>query len=140
VVLHTERPASPEEKLARVRDAHVIINSRGGVEWKEDGLRSLPNPRVIATCSIGTDMIHLDVASELGIVVSNQPGRIAPYVAEHLFGLMFAVAKRASYQTARLKAGHWGRVVNVYLQGKTLGIVGRATSAPSSRGLPTPWA
>lgn len=124
VVLHTDRPASLEEKIARVRDAHVILNTRGGVDWPEEALRALPNLRMITTCSIGTDMIDLDVASELGIVVSNQPGVIAPYVAEHLFGLMFAVAKRASYQTARLRAGHWGVLVNVFLQGKTLGIVG----------------
>src|SRR6185436_16431935 len=48
----------------------------------------------------------------------------APIVAEHAFGLMLAVAKRASYQTARLKAGRWGGPDNVYLHGKTLGVVG----------------
>jgi phosphoglycerate dehydrogenase-like enzyme len=37
---------------------------------------------------------------------------------------MLAVAKRAHYQTARLKAGRWGGVDNVYLHGKTLGVVG----------------
>ncbi len=79
---------------------------------------------MIATCSIGTDMIDLAVAKELGIVVSNQPGRTAPAVAEHMFALMFAVAKRAAFQTTELKAGRWTRTINVGLQGKTLGVVG----------------
>ena len=37
---------------------------------------------------------------------------------------MFAVAKRAAYQTMELKSGRWTRMENVYLQGKRLGVVG----------------
>ena len=53
----------------------------------------------------------------------NIPGKTAPIVAEHAFGLMLA-AKRAHFQTAELKAGRWTRMDNVYLRGKTLGLVG----------------
>ena len=124
VALYTSRPASMEEQLERARDAHVIINTRGAVKWPADALRRLPKLRMITTCSIGTDMIDLETASELGIVVSNQPGRTAAVVAEHMFGLMFAVAKRAAQQTAALKAGRWTRMENILLQDKTLGVVG----------------
>lgn len=79
---------------------------------------------MITTCSIGTDMIDLETASELGVIVSNQPMGTVPSVAEHIFGLMFAVAKRAAYQTSEMKAGRWTRMENVYLQGKTLGVIG----------------
>jgi D-3-phosphoglycerate dehydrogenase len=75
-------------------------------------------------CGIGTDSFDLATARERGIVICNIPGKTAPIVAEHAFGLMLAVAKRAHYQTARLKAGRWGGVDNVYLHGKTLGVVG----------------
>ena len=79
---------------------------------------------MITTCSIGTDMIDLEAASELGIVVSNQAGRTANVVAEHIFGLMFAAAKHAAFQTKEMKAGRWTRMENIYIQGKTLGIIG----------------
>ena len=124
VVLYTDRPPTMEEQIRRVRDANVIINSRGVVKWPGDALRKLPKLRMIATCSIGTDMIDLEAASELGIVVSNQPGRIAGVVAEHAIGLMFAAAKRAAFQTSELKAGRWTKLENVFLQGKTLGAIG----------------
>ncbi|MCH8036391.1 MAG: glycerate dehydrogenase [Proteobacteria bacterium] len=124
VTLHDRRPESFEDKIARARDAEVLINSRGVVSWRAAELRALPKLKMIATCSIGTDMIDLAVARELGIVVSNQPGRTAPAVAEHMFALMFAVAKRAAFQTAELKAGRWTRRDNVMLQGKVLGVVG----------------
>lgn len=118
VILYTDRPASLEEKIARARGADILINTRGAVTWPGEALRALPRLRLIATCSIGTDMIDLAVARELGIVVCNQPGRTAPVVAEHAFGLMFALAKRAAFQTAELKAGRWTRRENIFLQGK----------------------
>ena len=124
VIVHTDRPSTIKEKIARVIDAQIILNTRGVIDWTSDDLKALPNLKMITTCSIGTDMIDLDAASDLGIIVSNQPGRTAPSVAEHIFGLMFAVAKRAAYQTAEVKAGRWARVENIFLQGKILGIVG----------------
>lgn len=124
VVLYTDRPETPEEKILRAKDADVLINSRGIVKWPAEILRQLPKLKLISLCSIGTDMIALDEAKQRGITVCNQPGRTAPVVAEHGFGLMFALAKRAAFLTASMKAGGWPRMDNVYLQGKTLGIVG----------------
>jgi D-3-phosphoglycerate dehydrogenase len=124
VVVHQDRPASDEDKLERVRGARVILNSRSAVTWREAELRALPRLGLIATCSVGTDAIDLVTARELGIVVSNQPGVNAPFVAEHMFGLMFAVAKQAGAQTAALKAGRWELPTNAMLQRKRLGIVG----------------
>jgi len=88
-----------------VRGAKVILSSRSAVTWRDADLRALPDLRMIATCSVGTDSIDLGTARALGIVVSNQPGVNAPFVAEHMFGLMFAVAKQAADQTAALKSG-----------------------------------
>ncbi len=124
VTIFDKQPTSHEEKVERARDADIIINSRGAVTWREAELRALPKLRMITTCSIGTDMIDLGTAKDLGVVVSNQPGRTAPAVAEHLFAMMFAVGRRLAFQTAEVKAGRWTRKLNVSLQGKVLGIVG----------------
>ena len=124
VELYADRPATDEEKVRRARGATVIVNSRGFVRWPGALLRQLPELRMIAVCGIGTDAIDLAAAKDLGIVVSNVPGRTAPVVAEHAFALMWGVAKRLSYQTAELRAGRWTRRDNVYLRGKTLGVVG----------------
>ena len=123
VVLYADLP-SDAQKLERARHAEVIINTRGAVTWPGDLLRSLPRLRLISLCAIGADSIDLEAASEMGVAVTNQPGRTAGVVAEHILGLMFAVAKRAAYQTMELKSGRWTRKENIFLQGKTLGIVG----------------
>lgn len=124
VVLHADRPATTEEKLRRVQNAVCLINSRSAIKWPGELLRQLPLLRMITVCGIGTDAIDLEAARERGIVVCNLPGRTAPIVAEHAFGLMFAVAKRAWFQTNELKQGRWTGGDNFYLQGKTLGLVG----------------
>jgi len=124
VILYTDRPAMLEEKVARAKDADILINTRGIVTWPGEVLRQLPKLRLIATCSIGTDMIDLEVARDMGITVCNQPGRTSSVVAEHIFGLMFAAAKRAAFFTKEVKAGRWPRMDNILLQGKTLGIIG----------------
>ncbi|MDE2801007.1 MAG: NAD(P)-binding domain-containing protein [Gemmatimonadota bacterium] len=124
VVLYDTRPESVKEKIERVRDADVIMNTRGAVTWGEQEFSQLPKLKMITTCSIGTDMFELEAAKKYGVVICNQPGRTAPVVAEHMFGLMFAVAKRAAYLTTEMKKGGWPRRDNVMLQGKTLGIIG----------------
>ena len=124
VEVYRTRPASAQEKLDRCRDATVILNSRSTLTWRADDFAQLLKLKMIATCSVGTDSIDLDAAKARGIIVSNQPGVNAPFVAEHMFGLMFAGAKQAASQTAALKAGHWQKPTNMMIQGKQLGLVG----------------
>ena len=124
VIVHTDKPATVEEQLDRARDAHIILNSRSAVRWHRDELRGAPNLRMIALFGVGTDIIDLVTAKEMGVVVSNQPGRTAPIVAEHIIGLMLAAAKRSAFQTAEIKAGRWERRQGVFLRGKTLGLIG----------------
>ncbi len=125
VTVYTDRPGTVEEQLRRVRGAEVLMNSRGAVRWPGELLRQLPELRMITVFGIGTDSMDLQAARELGIVVCNIPGKTAPLVAEHALALMLACAKRLVFQTDELRAGRWGtRVDNVYLGGKTLGVVG----------------
>jgi len=124
VTLYADRPDSSEEKIKRATGADVIMNTRGSVKWGEDEFKHLPDLKLISLCSIGTDMIDLKAARTHGIDVCNLPGRTAPVVAEHIFGMMWALAKRTAFLTEQVKAGKWPRKNNVMLQGKTLGVIG----------------
>ncbi|MFN8524254.1 MAG: NAD(P)-dependent oxidoreductase [Chloroflexota bacterium] len=125
VTVYTDRPTTDEEKVRRAAGATAILNSRGAVRWPGDLLRQLPDLKMITVFGIGTDSIDLVTARELGITVSNIPGKTAPVVAEHAFGLMMAAAKRVVFQSDEMRAGRWGtRIDNIYLNGKTLGVIG----------------
>ena len=125
VTVYTDRPSSVEQQLERAQGATIILNSRGAIRWPGDVLRQLPDLKFITVFGIGTDSIDLVTAKERGITVSNIPGKTAPVVAEHAFGLMMAAAKRVVFQTGELREGRWGtRIDNIYLNGKTLGVIG----------------
>ena len=124
IVIHKDRPKDTAEKIARVAGADVIMNTRGAITWGEEEFSQLPNLKMITSCSIGTDMFDLESATAHDVIICNQPGRTAPVVAEHMFGLMFAVSKRVAFLTSEMKKGGWPRIDNVMLQGKTLGIIG----------------
>ena len=135
VTVFNDLPGGLDEQVERARDADIILNSRAQVAWKEDSLRRLPRLALIATCSIGVDNIDLAVARELGILVCNQPGRTAPIVAEHALALLMAVAKRAAYFTESMRDGRWERMDTVYLNGKTLGVIGAGDIGGAVAGL-----
>jgi phosphoglycerate dehydrogenase-like enzyme len=124
VILHRDRPADDAEKVSRAHCAICLINSRSAVKWPGPVLRQLPDLRMITVVGIGTDSIDLAAAKELGIAVCNIPGLTAPIVAEHALALMLAAARRVSFQTSELRKGIWKTADNIFLSGKTLGIVG----------------
>lgn len=139
VKLFADRPETDAEKISRAAEAEVLINTRSMVEWPGSVLEQLPRLRFITVCGIGTDSVDLEAARRMGIVVSNIPGKTAPVVAEHAFGLMLAAAKRAAFQTSEVRAGRWTLMDNIFLGGKTLGVVGTgpigARMAALGRGL-----
>lgn len=122
--LHGDRVPSVEEQVRRAQGAVAIINSRSYVKWPEPVLAQLPDLKFITVCGIGTDAIDLAAARKRGITVSNLPGRTAPVVAEHAFGLMLAVAKRAAWYTDQLRQGRWVKKDLLLLHGKTVGVIG----------------
>ncbi len=116
-------PATPEKRLSVALGAEVIVNAAPLV-WGYRMLSRLPGLRMISLSSVGTDMVNLDAARELGITVAHQGGNTAPIVAEHEFALLLAAAKRLGFHTAELRAGRWTRSETVYLGGKRLGVIG----------------
>ena len=124
VAIYPTRATSFDVQIERASGATAIINSRSYLEWREDAFTQLPDLRFISVCGIGTDSIDLAAAKERGIVVSNIPGKTAPVVAEHAFGLMFAAAKRAAWYTDMTRKGQWVKKDGVFLTGKTIGIIG----------------
>jgi len=124
VVLRRDRPADDQEKVRRVSEADILLNSRGSLKFPRHILQQLPRLKMIAVCGIGYDAIDLPTATEQGVVVCNVPGRTATVVAEHSLGLMFAVARNMAFQTIELKAGRWRGDLGISLTGKMLGVIG----------------
>ena len=61
-------PVNDEEKIARAKDATVILNTRGIVRWPGDVLRRLPKLNLIVCCAIGFDCIDMATARESEVI------------------------------------------------------------------------
>jgi D-3-phosphoglycerate dehydrogenase / 2-oxoglutarate reductase len=90
-------------------------------------LKAGPSLALIIRAGAGIDTIDVEAASDLGIFVSNCPGKNSVAVAELVLGLLLACDRRIPDQVADLRAGKWNKAEYSKargLHGRTLGIVG----------------
>jgi D-3-phosphoglycerate dehydrogenase / 2-oxoglutarate reductase len=82
---------------------------------------------LIIRAGAGTNTIDVGAASEVGVYVTNVPGRNAIAVAELTMGLLLAIDRRIADNVADLRAGTWNKATYGKadgLFGKSIGVVG----------------
>lgn len=94
--------------------------------------------KVIARAGVGYDAVDLQAATDHGVAVCYAPGTNQEAVAEHVFMLMLALARKLREQDTELRAGLWPRRAVGNLRGKTLGVIGlgRIGKAVARRAIP----
>jgi D-3-phosphoglycerate dehydrogenase / 2-oxoglutarate reductase len=83
--------------------------------------------KVITIGGAGYDNVDADAASDLGILLTNQPGKGALSVAEHTVGMMLCLAKRLMWTDEETRAGRFDARWDpgfVEISGKTVAVVG----------------
>jgi D-3-phosphoglycerate dehydrogenase len=83
--------------------------------------------KVVGRFGVGYENIDLEAATEKGVVVTYTPGANTLSVAEHVIGLMFALAKQITQADNAVRKQDWEMRLNysgIELAGKTLGLVG----------------
>lgn len=124
VALHTTRPEAEDELIARIRDAHTVVNIRAYSKFTAAVLKACPQLKHLAVWGTGVDNIDLQAAQALGITVTNTPNTATDSVAEQGLALMLAVARKIPSLDAQVKRGEWVRGMLTQLCGKTLGLIG----------------
>lgn len=115
--------ALPE--LIRTADPNILIVRSKKVT--ADALRAGTALSLVIRAGAGIDTIDVAAASDLGVFVSNCPGRNSIAVAELVMGLLLSCDRRIPDQVADLRQGKWNK--SEYskahgLYGRRLGIVG----------------
>lgn len=114
-----------DELLAKVAAYDVlIVRSRTKVDAEviEKGRRL----KLIARPGSGLDNVDTRAANARGVEVVSSPESLVESVAEHVIGLMLALARNTVEADATMKSGRWDKdkFVGIELRGKTLGIAG----------------
>lgn len=114
-----------EELLAKVGEYDaLVVRSRTKVD--AEVIARATRLKIVARPGTGLDNIDLRAANARGVEVVNSPEALVEAVAEHVIGLMLAVARDIPAADASTKAGLWEKplFVGIELKGKTLGIAG----------------
>jgi len=120
-------PDSDEDTLIELaRDSDAIMTCFAKVTEKV--VRAAENCLVVSRYGVGTDNIAVDVATELGIIVTYVPDYCVDEVSDHVLGMMLAWNRRIVMHNTDTKMNGWGnaglgfRIMR--LRGKRLGVVG----------------
>jgi D-3-phosphoglycerate dehydrogenase / 2-oxoglutarate reductase len=121
----SDRSLSAEDLPGRIAGVEVLVVRSTRVT--AETIRAAHDLELIVRAGAGTNTIDVDAASEVGIYVTNVPGRNAIAVAELTLGLLLAIDRRIPDNVADLRAGAWNKSRYAKAEGlfgKRLGIVG----------------
>jgi D-3-phosphoglycerate dehydrogenase / 2-oxoglutarate reductase len=125
VVVQPEVKAEELPGLIKSVDPNILIVRSKKVN--AEALRAGTALTLVIRAGAGIDTIDVQAASDLGVFVSNCPGKNSIAVAELVMGLLLACDRRIPDQAAELREGRWNK--SEYskargLHGRILGIVG----------------
>jgi phosphoglycerate dehydrogenase-like enzyme len=135
VTVYDEAAPTRRLLLERLRPAEVVLTIRGRTVFDRATLTELPGLRLIA--SSGPHRIDIEAATGSGVVVATTGGTSTESVADHVLGLILALARGVLPADQALRQHRWEPVTGMELEGKTLGILGlgRIGSAVARRAL-----
>ena len=121
---------APEDVIDRCFDAEIVLTNK--VVFNKKILVSLPRLKYIGVLATGYNVVDVDAASNLDIVVTNIPAYSTDSVTQNTFAHILAMANRVEHYTMQNRAGKWSKSPDfvywdtplIELAGKTMGIVG----------------
>lgn len=118
-------PDDPNPVVSALPAQAILASST--LEYDQAVFERLPHLRILVRTGIGVDNVHVQAATDQGVLFCNTPAGPTESTAEHTIALMLAVAKRLPEGAAQLARGEFaprGVSLGNELQGKTLGLVG----------------
>ena len=121
---------APEQTLARVRDAEVVVTNK--VVLDAHVFAAASNLKLVCLTATGTNNVDLDAARRAGVAVCNVRDYAGPSVAQHVLALMLGLATQWHRYVDDVRDGAWSAAPSfclmhrpvMELAGKTFGIIG----------------
>jgi D-3-phosphoglycerate dehydrogenase len=123
---------APADVIAHVADCDALLAV--SVALPSTVVESLGRCRVISRLGTGTDKIAVDVATGMGILVTNVPWFCIQEQADHTMALLLSVVRKIPQMSRAMAEGAFNRGqelsrTNRRMGGRTLGLVGFGNSA-----------
>lgn len=113
--------------LEELKDADALLGS--GLKVNGDLLDRAPHLKIVCNTSVGYDNLDMSELSKRNIIATNTPDVLNDTVADTIFGLLLATARRMPELDQFVKNGEWKETLKeehfgVDVHHKTLGIIG----------------
>jgi glyoxylate/hydroxypyruvate/2-ketogluconate reductase len=113
--------------LEELKDADALLGS--GLKVDGDLLDRAPYLKIVCNTSVGYDNLDMSELSKRNIIATNTPDVLNDTVADTIFGLLLATARRMPELDQFVKNGEWKETLKedhfgVDVHHKTLGIIG----------------
>lgn len=124
------KTTSPREIIQRLKNSEVVVTNK--VILDQRILGAAQQLKLICIAATGTNNVDIEFATANGATVCNVRTYATTSVVEHVFSLIFSLARRLNEYQAAVKAGHWQQSKAFCLldysmdelAGKTIGIIG----------------
>lgn len=121
---------APEDIVERCIDAEIVLTNK--VPFTKHTLVQLPRLKYIGVLATGYNVVDVESAADLDIVVTNIPAYSTDSVVQMTFAHILAMTNRVEHYTVENRNGRWSSNADftywdtplVELAGKTIGIVG----------------
>ncbi len=119
-----------EEVIARAKSAELILTNKTVLD--REALQKLPKLRYIGVLATGYNIVDVEAARELGIVVCNVPAYSTEAVAQAVFAHILNLTHHVGYHAEGVSEGAWCKSKDfcywnyplIELSGLTMGIIG----------------
>ena len=121
---------SPAELHQRASDAEALITNKTIISAED--MKALPQLKYIGVLATGYNVVDIDAAKALGIVVTNIPVYSTRSVAQMVFAHLLNITQRVGHYADENNKGRWTNNADfcywdtplVELDGKKIGIIG----------------
>ena len=121
---------APEDVIDRCFNAEIVLTNK--VVFNKKTLVELPRLKYIGVLATGYNVVDVDTASDLDIVVTNIPSYSTDSVVQMTFAHILAMTNRVEHYTLQNRNSRWSDNPDfvywdtplIELAGKTMGIVG----------------
>ena len=121
---------APADVVSRSKDAEIVFTNKTPVNAA--ALEQLPKLKYIGVLATGYNIVDVDAAKKLGIIVANVPGYGTSSVVQMTFALLLELTLHVQRHSDSVRDGKWSRSADfcfwdfplVELAGKTIGIIG----------------
>jgi phosphoglycerate dehydrogenase-like enzyme len=124
IKVFNEHLGAADKVIAALKGFAIVCAMRERTAFPRAVIEALPDLKLLVTTGMRNASIDLEAAKARGVVVCGTPA-FGNATAAIAVGLMLDLARRISYENARLKAGAaWQTTIGLDLEGMTLALLG----------------